>query len=214
MLKVQSRQHLRIHGPMLGVAPIVILIVLIVALTAGCSQTKNWLQGRKTADAEPVILGAPESGQYISEIYRLVSGDPATQAEIFADASSAATLTPDPATRLRFALVLATPGHSGADADAAQVILRDLLSQQELMTPGEISLATISLRQVEELIMLGAETNRLRNENTRAASTEEAAVAQRMADVEAENRRLRESLSEAEAKLEAITSIERSIREQ
>jgi hypothetical protein len=35
-----------------------------------------------------------------------------------------------------------------------------------------------------------------------------------MADIEAENRRLRESLTEAEAKLEAITSIERSIREQ
>lgn len=207
MLKVQSRQYLRIRTPLLGVA-------LIVVLTAGCSQTKNWLQGRKTADAEPAILGTPESDQYISEIYRLVSGDPATQAEIFADASSAATLTPDPSTRLRFALVLATPGHSGADPDAAQIIFRDLLSQQELMTPGEISLATVSLRQVEERIMLAAETNRLRSENTRAASTEEDAVAQRMAEVEAENRRLRESLSEAEAKLEAITSIERSIREQ
>ncbi len=211
MLRVQNRQHLRIHGPMLGVAPIV---VLIIALTAGCSQTKNWLQGRKTADADPVMLGAPESDQYVSEMYRLVSGDPATQAEIYADASVAAKLTPDPSTRLRFALVLATPGHSGADSDAAQVILRNLLSQQELMTVGEIALATISLRQVEERIMLGTETNRLRTENSRAASTEEAAVAQRMAEVEGENRRLRESLSEAEAKLEAITSIERSIREQ
>jgi hypothetical protein len=32
--------------------------------------------------------------------------------------------------------------------------------------------------------------------------------------IEAENRRLKDSLTEAEAKLEAITSIERSIREQ
>lgn len=108
MHKVTTQQRATVTASLLTIA-------LIVALTAGCSQTKNWLQGRKTADAEPMILGAPETDQYISEIYRLVSGDPATQAEIFADASSAAQLTPDPSTRLRFALVLATPGHSGAD---------------------------------------------------------------------------------------------------
>ncbi len=207
MHKVPTKLRAPIATPLL-------VVVLTAAMTAGCTQTKNWLQGRRTAEAEPVTLGAPETDQYINEIYRLVSGDPATQAEIFADASSAAQLTPDPSTRLRFALVLATPGHSGTDPETAQGILRELLSQQELMTASEISLATISLRQAEERIMLGAETSRLRSENTRAASTEEAAVAQRMADIEAENRRLKDSLTEAEAKLEAITSIERSIREQ
>lgn len=189
-------------------------LLLVVALTAGCAQTKDWLSGRRTADAAPVIQATPETNEYINEIYQLVSGDPATQAEIYADAQAAAKLTPDPSTRLRLALVLGTPGHSGSDAGEAQQLLRDLLSQQELMSPGEISLATISLRQVEERIMLGAETNRLRSENTRAATTEEAAVAQRLATVEADNRRLRGSLAEAEAKLEAITSIERAIREQ
>jgi hypothetical protein len=93
-------------------------------------------------------------------------------------------------------------------------MLRELLAQPELLSPGEISLATINLRQVEDRIMLGAETNRLRTENTQAASTEEAAVAQRLATIEAENRRLRHDLEEAEAKLEAISSIEREIREQ
>ncbi|MDH5214540.1 MAG: hypothetical protein OEY04_09970 [Gammaproteobacteria bacterium] len=189
-------------------------LLVIAALMSGCTQASNWLKGRRTADAEPVILGAPETNQYISEIYELVSGDPATQAEIYADSRAAAQLTPDPSTRLRFALVLATPGHSESSPDEAQTLLRDLLSQKELMTPGEISLATISLRQVEERIMLGAETNRLRSENNRAATTEEAAVTQRIASVEAENRRLRQALAEAEEKLEAITSIERAIREQ
>jgi hypothetical protein len=189
-------------------------LLLVVALTAGCTQTRNWLQGRRTADAEPILLGAPETDQYINEIYKLVSGDPATQAEIYADARAAAKLTPDPSTRLRLALVLATPGHSGVNLNEAQSLLRDLLSQQELMSPGEISLATITLREVEDRIMLSAETSRLRSQNTQAASTEEAAVAQRLATVEADNRRLRQSLAEAEEKLEAITSIEREIREQ
>jgi hypothetical protein len=192
----------------------IVALVLAVATVTGCTQTRNWLQGRRTADAEPVLIGAPEIDRYIMELQELVTGDPATQAEIYADARAAAALTPGPSTRLRLALVLATPGHSEARPGEAQSLLRELLSQQELMSPGEISLATISLREVEERIMLGAETSRLRSESAQAASTEEAAMAERVAAVEAENRRLRQNLAEAEEKLEAITSIERAIREQ
>ena len=193
----------------------IVALAAVGAMTLGCAQTKDWLTGRRTAEAtEPIILGAPEADQYIQDMYELASGDPATQAEIFADAESAAKLTPDPSTRLRYALVLATPGHSGSDPQNAQGILRALLTQPELMTPAETALATIHLTFVEEQIVLGAETRRLRSENLRAATTEEQAIAQRIARVESENRQLRRSLEEAEQKLEAITSIERSIREQ
>ena len=71
------------------------------------------------------------------------------------------------------------------------------------MTPAETALATIHLNSVEQQIVNGAETRRLRQAN-----------AQRSATVESENKQLRRSLEEAERKLEAITSIERSIREQ
>ena len=96
----------------------------------------------------------------------------------------------------------------------AQSMFRELLSQPELMTASEVALATIFLADVEARLVLDAEARRLRSENTRAATTEEAAVSRRIARVEAENRQLRESLADAEAKLEAITSIERSIRQQ
>ena len=46
------------------------------------------------------------------------------------------------------------------------------------------------------------------------ADSQAAAINQRLTTVEAENRRLRQALAEAEDKLEAITSIERSIRQQ
>jgi len=193
-----------------------IAIILILAATAsGCTATKDWLTGKRTAKAtENVILGAPVADQYIQEMYRLTSGDPATQAEIYADAESAAQLTPGPSTRLRFALVLATPGHSASNPQEAQSLFRELLAATELMTPSENALATIHLKSVEQQIVLGAETRRLRSENTRAATTEEEAIAQRIATVESENRQLRRDLEEAEQKLEAITTIERSIREQ
>jgi len=190
-------------------------MIVLIALTAGCAQTSDWLRGRRTAKAvDPVILGAPEAESYLSELYELVSGDAFTQVEIFSDAKSAATLTPDPSSQLRYALVLAAPGHAESDPQQAQSIFRQLLSRTELLTPAEIALATIQLKDVEERLVLDAETRRLRAENARAATTEQRAVAQRMSTIEAENRHLRQQLSDAEQKLEAITSIERSIREQ
>lgn len=182
---------------------------------AGCAQVNDWMRGNASEeDTSGVIVGAPDANEYLTEMYRLASGDPATQAEIFADSQSAATLTPNPSSRLRLALVLATPGHPETDPEQAQDIFRDLLSQAELMSPGEISLATIHLGNVEQSLMLGRETDRLRDQSSRSANTEQRAIEQRIARVEAENRRLRESLAEAEQKLEAITTIERSIREQ
>jgi hypothetical protein len=184
-------------------------------LLSGCETTTNWLKGRKTADpTDDVVFGSADAGTYLSELSELVSGDPATQAEIFADSQSAATLTPGPSTQLRYALVLATPGHSESNDGEAQGILRDVLARPEMMTSSEASLATIYLRDVETRMVLDTEARRLRSENSRAATTEEAAIAQRMSRIETENRRLREALAEAESKLEAITSIERSIREQ
>jgi len=193
----------------------------LVALLAmsGCAQTKSWID-KVTPGAgndrgnEPVILGAPSADDYLRELDQLATGDPATQVEIFADAESRSTLTPDPSTNLRFALILATPGHSETDPERAQSLLREVLARQELMTPAEIALAKIHLKSVEERIVLLAEARRLRQSSSRQARTEEQAVNQRLASVEAENRRLRRDLADAESKLEAITSIEQSIREQ
>jgi hypothetical protein len=191
-----------------------VITMMALVLTAGCESTSNWLKGRKTADADEIVLGAPDVSHYINELYALASGDPATQAEIYADAEAAATLTPRTSTELRYALVVATPGHSESDSAKGQSLLRDVLAQKEMMNSAEIELATIYLRNVEARYVLETEAQRLRGESSRAATTEEAAIAQRIARVETENRQLRESLADAEAKLEAITSIERSIREQ
>jgi len=190
-------------------------IMIAALLLSGCESTTNWLKGRRTADAaDPILTSGTEANTYIAELEQLVNGDPATQAEIFADAESAATLTPGPSTELRYALVMATPGHAGSNATEAQARFRELLTRPEMLTDSEAALANIFLRNAESSVVLGAEARQLRAENTRAATTEEAAVSQRIARVEAENRQLRQSLAEAEAKLEALTSIERSIRAQ
>lgn len=188
--------------------------IALITVTAGCAQVKDWLQGDPADDSAPIAVSNNAPHSYIKDMYDLARGGPASQAEIYADASAAATLTPNPASRLRFALMLASPGHAGSDPERAQSMLRELLSQRALLTPLEQSLATIHLREVEERLVLGVEARRLRSKYSRAEQSEEAAAAERIAAVEAENRQLKESLAEAEEKLEAITSIEKSIREQ
>jgi hypothetical protein len=191
------------------------MAVAVAAVLSGCGQTTDWIKGRSdSSSSEPEILAAPEIEVYISELGRIASGDPAAQAEIYADATAAAQLTPNASTNLRLGLVLAIPGHPESNPELAQSILREVLAQTILLTPAEISLAVIHLNSVERQIMANFETERLRASSSRAAQSQQQATAQRLTAAEAENRRLLIELEEAEKKLEAITSIERSIREQ
>ncbi len=193
-------------------------IVFIATTAAGCAsvgKATDWLTGKTPPENEDyVVLGAPSADEYLRELNELVAGDPNRQADIFADASSAARLTPGPSTSLRLGLVLATPGHPQSDPARARSLLNGALEQTELMTSAEIALATIALNSVNNAIVATSQAALLQESTSRAARSEEQAISQRLATAEAENERLRRELEEAEQKLDAITSIERSIREQ
>jgi hypothetical protein len=191
------------------------MATMVAAVLSACGQTSDWIKGRISSSSEDAeLVGAPEVGVYVSELGRIASGDPAAQAEIFADAEAAAKLTPSPSTNLRLGLVLSIPGHPESNPEQAQSILREVLTQTILLTPAEISLAVIHLNNVERQIVANSEARRLRASSSRAAQTQQQAASQRLATLESENRQLQSDLEEAEQKLEAITTIERSIREQ
>ena len=197
----------------------IIAATAVAAAMAGCAQTKSWMDNIGKSDSSSSyssseVLGAPEADVYLQDLADIASGDPARQAEIYEDARARAQLTPNPSTRLRYALVLAAPGHPGSNPQEAQSMLRDIMTQAPLMTQSEIALAQISLASVEQRMVLESENRRLRAASDQARRTQQQAVSQRLATVEAENRRLQEELTDAEQKLEAITSIERSIRNQ
>lgn len=198
----------------------VAMIIATLAVVAGCENTDNWLKRWTDSDREAVILGAPGAHEYLREIYRLATGEPAQQAELFANAKSAAERTPGTSTQLRYALLLATPGHAEQSDIQAQTLLRKLLSEPELMTPAENALAEIHLREVEQRLALAAEADQLREEIARMQNepeqtpTEDEALAQHIRNIEAQNRWLRRQLADAESKLEALSEIERSLREQ
>jgi hypothetical protein len=196
-------------------------VVLVAAATAvllsGCGTTEklgNWLRGADgTGTDESVIIGAPDAETYINELYALSTGDAREQADIVDDATDAANLTPGPSSTLRLALVLATPGHPESNPARAAELLRQVLNEAPLLTTAELSLATIYLENAELLATTTTEAARLRDATARAARASETEASQRISAMEAENRRLREELADAEQKLEAITTIERSIRE-
>lgn len=191
------------------------MTALVVVTLSACTQTTDWLKGRKTAKAkDSIILGAPEIDVYVRELGQMATNDPAAHAEIYADAASAAQLTPGPSTNLRLGMVLAIPGHAESNPQLAQSLLRDAITQELLLTPSELSLAHILLNNVERQIVVNSEARQMRASTSRATQTQEQALGQRLARVEAENRQLRRDLEDAERKLEAITSIERSIRDQ
>jgi hypothetical protein len=196
-----------------------IAITLAVAglFLSGCGTTNkvgDWFRGKDTSTGdEAAIIGAPSADSYLSDLYDLNAGDERKQANITSDAESAARLTPGPSTTLKLALVLATPGHAGYDPARAATLLHEVLDQQPLLTSAETSLATIYLNSVERVSEVASEASRLRSASERAAASEARAANSRISNLEAENRQLRNALAEAEQKLEAITSIERSIRD-
>jgi len=188
-------------------------LAVAVLVAAGCSfGGGSSLQKNAPTTAAPLDSG-PISG-ILEMMSALPQGDPAAQAEIFQAAKDAADLTPTTTNKLRYALALATPGHSGSDPVAAERHLSELLARPETLLPSERMLALIELKQVEQRLVLVAEAKRLRDDAARDSQGDKlAAVNRRLAAESDENARLRKALDEARAKLEAVTHIERSIND-
>lgn len=143
----------------------------------------------------------------------LPAGDPARQAELFQETKEAATLSPTTSNKLKFALALATPGHSGSDPVAAQRQLSELLANPETLLPVERLLAMVELKEIDQRLLLQAENMQMRDEAPRESRDKLLAINRRLAAESDENARLRKALDEAQAKLEAVTHIERSIND-
>jgi hypothetical protein len=181
-----------------------------------CSLVGPLARPKPAAPAEPDHVSQDLSP--VSPLLQMMSslpqGDPARQAELFQSAKDAAEMTPTTSNKLRFALALATPGHSGSDPVAAQRQLAELLARPETLLPVERLLALVELKEVEQRLILQAENNRLRDDAQHDDSRDKLlALNRRLAAESDENAKLRKALDEARAKLEAVTHIERSIND-
>jgi hypothetical protein len=181
---------------------------------AACSVLPE--RAREAAPAPVIDRNAVQGASVASlldTLQRLVRGGPAEQAEIFAALKRDYEEAPTPSHTLRYAVALATGGHPASDPLAAQRLLRELVATPELLLPAERALALLESQRVDAEVALAAENRRLLADAERLDRERTATSSKRLqAEVE-ENARLRRELQEAEAKLDAIATIERNINE-
>lgn len=142
----------------------------------------------------------------------LVQAAPAEQAEIVAAARAAYEHSPQGSAKLRYALLLSTPGHPARDPVMAQKLLRELAAQPEVLLPLERAVALVALAQLNGELALRADNERLQRSEELHTDHDHGAAAQRHLQAELdENARLRKQLEDAQAKLDAIANIERNL---
>jgi hypothetical protein len=194
-------------------------IALALALSA-CSMTSGFGNGGTEPRASETqsngaagSLNSDTLTLYLETLRALVEGDPVAQADAFRNAENAVEAAPTTTNRLNLALALATPGHPSANAREAQRLLGELLADGDSLLPEERILAQVHLKEVEQRLILDAEAQRLQRAAAAATAARNDQSAQRLQAALEENKQLQLELDEARAKLDAITNIERSIRE-
>jgi hypothetical protein len=188
----------------------VIALLLAAFLVAGCKNVDDWSGLKRRPGTTPT--SQTDDGQlvadYLETLDRLGRGGVAEQAEIV-DATRTAYLN-DPSTRkrLRYAFVLAVPGHAASDPAGARALIGEALATPETMLPSERSLADLMVRDLDARLSLSHENQTLRNGSNSEEENRIADLNRRLQAETAEKERLRKELERAEAKLEAIATLE------
>jgi hypothetical protein len=192
-------------------------VTLITSLLLSACVTNPFQHENPTREPPPPVNRAATTSTVLADdlqlLQTLVQGTPSTQAEILATAQRDYETAPTPSRQLRFALILATPGHPGTDLPRAQRLLRELMANPEMLMASERSLAFLELQQIDDHLTLEGENRRLQSDAVRADRDRLANVNRRLQLETDENARLRKELEEARAKLDAIANIERSLNE-
>ena len=192
-----------------------IAFVVLASIVAGCTSVddRSGLKRRK----ELTPMAQTDDGQivaaYLATLDRLGRGATSEQAEIVADTRGAYLADPSTEKRLRYAFVLAVPGHAASDPAGARALLGEALATPETLLPSERALADVMVRDLDARLALTHENETLRTGSTSQDNNRIADLNRRLQAETAEKDRLRRELEQAEAKLEAIATLEGGTRE-
>lgn len=179
-------------------------------LAAGCSAVDDWTGLKRKAETPPApaLDGGQVVSDYLATLERLGRGGAAEQAEILESSRSSYLVDPSTRNRLRYAFVLAVPGHAGADAAGARALLGEALATPETLLESERALAELIVRDLDARLALAQENATLRADTTAGERDRIANLNRRLQQETAEKERLRRELEEARAKLDAIAALE------
>lgn len=191
------------------------LSVVLASVLLGACANLGGTHDAAPADRPPAIDRAATQAallaSYLEVLQRVVQGPPAEQAEILSGARHDYEIAPTPSHELRYAMVLATPGHPGTDCAKAQQLLRELIATQETLLPTERAMAFLTLQNVDQTLSQAAENQRLQVPVDHSDRDRVAALNRRLQSELDDNARLHKELDEAHAKLDAIANIERAL---
>ena len=162
---------------------------------------------------DPDLAAAMLMADTFQNMERLTQAAPAEQAEIVSAARDAFQRTPRPSTQLRYALLLATPGHPARNAAMAQMLLRELIAQPEALIPIERAVVMVELAQLDRELDLQADNQHLQSSALREDQQRSAGEERHLQAAIDENLKLRKQLEAAQAKLDEIAKIERNLTE-
>jgi hypothetical protein len=187
-----------------------VALVAIVGLAVGCTNVDDWSGTKRRKETTPVTHTDDGAlvADYLSTLDRLGRGGAAQQAEIIESTRSAYLLDPTTRKRLRYAFVLSVPGHAASDPAGARALLGEALATPETLLPSERALADLLVRDLDARLALTRENETLRNGSTLQEDNRVADLNRRLQAETAEKDRLRRELERAEAKLEAIATLE------
>ena len=188
-----------------------LVICLCVGALSACAPLSELFEGGKE---EPVVtkpvVDAEPADSFTELMRKLAEADAAERSALYQTHSNAYIDQPNLANRLRFAMVVSTPAHHASDPIEARRILTDLVSKPRSLSDAQLNIATFYLRDLEDRLSLESEIKELNSQLAELRPEKTNNDAQLRA-VLAENQRLQTELDAANAKLEALTSIERSI---
>ena len=187
-----------------------IALVAIAGLAAGCTNVDDWSGMKRRKDTTPVTQTDDGAivADYLATLDRLGRGGAAQQAEIIESTRSAYLADPSTRKRLRYAFVLSVPGHAASDPAGARGLLGESLATPETLLPSERALADLLVRDLDARLALTRENETLRNGSSLQEDNRVADLNRRLQAESAEKDRLRRELERAEAKLEAIATLE------
>ena len=187
-----------------------VVLVLALGLVVGCKSVDGWSGLKRGKETTPVER--TDDGQliaaYLATLDRLGRGGAAEQAEIVEATRSAYLAEPSTQKRLRYAFVLAVPGHASSDPTGARTLLGEALATPETLLPSERALAELMVRDLDARLALTLENETLRSGSTPQEDNRIADLNRRLQAETAEKERLRRELERAEAELEAIATLE------
>ena len=185
------------------------LLAAALPLIASCGSLGSGAPAASTGGTT-VPAGMDLVAGHLDALDRLGSALPAEQAVLAESARIDFVAVPTASNRLRYALILGTPGHAGFDPTGSKRVLKTLLATPDGLAEPERVLADVFHRELENLLSLRERLRAL--EAAESLAREQLATAnQRNQSLAAENARLGMELEQATRKLAAIAELEKAL---